>query len=191
VADNTTMGSVTDVLRTIDIAGVKTGVSKLDVAMVPTTELLGLAAPDVLIVPSAGLTTATTAYTAGDQLGAEMTFAVGRSTVRGAVITDALLFDRAKVVGAVDLYLFQTASTPAGDNAPNAWADTVIPIGIISFGTPVASANNSVARPTDGVPLVVKGSASVNVFGVLVTRAAHTFFGAVTDLVVVLGFEPV
>lgn len=188
MADNTTMGNTTDVLRTVDLSGVKTGVSKLDVAS--GSELLGLAAPDVLVQASAGLTTATTAYIAGDVLGTEFTFALARAAGRGVVITSAVLYDKAQRVGAVDLYLFQTASSPAADNAPNSWADSVIPIGIIQFGAPIASALNNAGLPTAGLPLIVKSS-TVNIFGVLVTRTGHTFFGAVTDLVVVLGFEPV
>lgn len=191
MADNTTMGSTTDVLRTVDISGVKTGVSKLDVAVVPTLELLGLAAPDTLIVASSGLATSGAAYVAGNQLGNEFTFPLGRNTVRGAVITDAALIDKANIIGAVDLFLFQQASAPAGDRAANAWADTnaATYLGKIAFPTPDASANNRFSFVSS--PVVVKGNASVNVFGVLITRTGHTFFGAVSDLVVVLGFEPV
>lgn len=191
MADNTAQGGA-DTLRTWDRAGVKTGVSALDVAQSGASELLGLGSPLTVPVPSSGLTTATTAYTAGDQLGAELTFTVGRASGRGVVITSAFLIDKSKVTGPVDLWLFDRASTPAGDNAANSWADADMAncIGRIKFDTPQASALNSLALPLYGLPIVADGNASADIKGVLVTRSAHTFFGAATDLVVVLGVEP-
>lgn len=140
-----------------------------------------------IAVASTGLTIATTAYTAGDQLGGEMTFA-GAVAVSGGtgVIQSAVLLDKANILGAADLFLFDSASTPAGDNLANAWSDANMLKcqGIINFPTPTASANNRVAV----VPYVGIGikPAVTSLFGVLVTRAGHTFFGAVGDLNVIL-----
>lgn len=192
MADNTVMGS-TDTLRTKDRTTYKTGVSLLDISDGVAAELLGLAPPDVVVVSSTGLTTATTAYTAGDVLGNEMTFTVGRAAGRGVVITSALLIDAANIVGAVDAYVFDRASTPAADNAANSWSDAnrAFQRGKIQFETPATpSALNRDAIASNGLPLVVKGNASTDIKIVLVTRTAHTFFGAVSDLTVVLGIEP-
>jgi hypothetical protein len=190
--DNTLMGS-TDTIRTKDRTTYKTPASLIDVTDGVAAELLGLVAPDIVWVDSTGLTTSVTAYSIGDVLGAEFTFTVCRAAGRGSVITHAMLLDAANIVGAVDLYLFKQASTPAADNAANSWSDAnrKLEIGKIQFETPATpSALNRDAIATNGLPLVVKGNSSTDIKGTLVTRTAHTFFGAASDLTVVLGFEP-
>ena len=191
MADNTVMGS-TDTLRTKDRTTYKTPATLIDVSDGVAAELLGLVPPDVPTLSSSGLTTVTTAYTAGDVLGAEFVFAAARASGRGVVITSAVLIDKAKVVQAVDAFVFDRASTPAADNAANSWADADAANckGIIQFPAPTASALNGIAVANNNLPLVVKGNSSVNIYVVLVTRASHTFFGAATDLVLALGTEP-
>lgn len=134
---------------------------------------------------SAGLTTATTAYTAGDVLGTELTVAsVARVNAGYLTIVDAKLVDAANIIGAVDAYIFNAASTPAADNAANAWADAdmVNLVGLIHFGDVIISANNRITLPLN-LPLTIKcGTGTTSLFMVLVTRAAHTFFGAVGNL---------
>jgi hypothetical protein len=197
MADNTTLAVNTggDVIRDLDRTGTgpKTQVIALDVMGTGATEDIGLVAPKSLPIASAGLTTATTAYSIGDVLGTEFTFTnLCRSATRGAILTSAVLIDKAKIIGAVDLYLFDRASTPAADNAANSWADADMAncLGVVNFPAPTVSALNGVAVANAGIPLVVDGNASPDVKGVLVTRAAHTFFGAVGDLVLCLGIEP-
>lgn len=193
MADNTVLnaGSGGDTVRDVDRAGVKTPVVLNDISQSGAAELLGFGFPKTVVVASGGLTTSVTAYTAGDVLGTEFTFTVARASGRGCVITSAMLVDKAKITGACDLYLFDRASTPAADNAANSWADAdaINGLGRIGFETPVASALNSTAVAVTGLPLVVLGNSSTDIKGTLVTRTAHTFFGAVGDLVVVLGVE--
>lgn len=138
-------------------------------------------------VASTGLTTATTAYTNGDQLGALIEFTnVARASGGGAVIQSATLLDKAKLVGGVDLFLFDRSVTAAADNAANAFsdADMLNCLGVLTFPGPRVSANNNIATAEMSGLAVVCNATSI--FGALVTRSDHTFFGAVDDLVVSL-----
>lgn len=131
---------------------------------------------------SSGLTTATTAYTSGDVLGAELSFTSAVRISGGrAVIEGAVLVDKTAVIGAVDLFLFRAASTPAADNAANAWADAdaLNCVGVIPFPGAYPSANNRIAAWSGQQRI---GCAATTLFGVLVTRSDHTFFGAATDI---------
>lgn len=137
-------------------------------------------------ITSSGLTTATTAYIAGDVLGTELTLTgMARANAGYFTIVEANLVDKANVVGTVDAFLFNAASTPAADNAANAWSDANMAnlLGVIHLGDLVTSANNRVLRGVN-LPLVGKCAAgTTSIFMVLVTRGAHTFFGAAGDLV--------
>lgn len=177
--------------RTLDRSGVDTQIVLNDIAPSGAAELLGFGFPKDVPVDIAGLTTATTAYTAGDVLGTEFTFTVCRASGRGAVITSATLIDKDKLVGACDLYLFDRGSTPSADNAANSWADgdAFNGLTIVSFETPVASALNSTARAMLGLPVVVMGNSSTDIKGTLVTKTAHTYFTAATNIRIRLGVE--
>ena len=99
----------------------------------------------------------------------------------------AVIVDKAAVIGAVDLFIFNAASTPAADNAPNSWADADMAncVGVISASTVYTSALNKVltwASPGagEGVPF---RSETGKLWVVAVSRSANTFFGAVGDLI--------
>jgi hypothetical protein len=135
-------------------------------------------------VQSAGLTTATTAYTANDQLGTILTFAAAVRVSGGTgVLQSAMLLDQAAVTGAVDLYLFDRSVTLAADNAAAAFsdADMLFCLGVISFPAPVGGTGNSVVQSVSGLGISCNAT---SLFGALVTRTAHTFFGAATNLAV-------
>lgn len=137
-------------------------------------------------VQSAGLTIATTAYVANDQLGTILTFANAvRQVGATGVIQSATLLDQAAIVGAVDLYLFDRSVTLAADNAAATFsdADMLFCLGIISFAAPQGGTGNSIATVVSGLGIMPSGT---SLFGALVTRAGHTFFGAVTNLAVSL-----
>lgn len=142
---------------------------------------------------SSGLTTATTAYTSGDVLGAEMNFQLQTGNVATRMVQGyfqgAVIIDKAAVIAAtgIDLFIFNAASTPAADNAPNSWADADMAncVAVLSASTIYGSANNKVitwASPGagDGVPF---RSETGKLWVVAVTRSGHTFFGAATDLI--------
>lgn len=137
---------------------------------------------------SSGLTTATTAYTDGDILGAEMTFDMGTNTyglILGAQITDV-----SDVIGAVDLFLFDRSVTFGSDNAAPSIsdADVLFTLGVINFPYPYDLGGNRMSS-IDSLAVPVKANASGQIFGRLVTRSGHTFFGAATALQVNLHFS--
>jgi hypothetical protein len=140
---------------------------------------------------AAGLTTATTAYTSGDVVGTEMLFDIGEAGAARGEIGGVTIIDKAGVLGACDLFLFDAPSTPAADNAPNSWADADMAnlICVVPAATVYTSALNRAIiwiPPNDDMPYV----ASTNVlYGVLVTRTANGFFGAVGDVIVKLFIE--
>lgn len=137
-------------------------------------------------VQSSGLTTATTAYTTGDQLGAILTFANAvRQPGATAVIQSATLLDQSAVIGAVDLYLFDRSVTVSSDNAAAAFsdADMLFCLGVISFGAPIGGTGNSIATAVSGLGIMPNAT---SLFAAMVTRSGHTFFGAATALAVSL-----
>lgn len=139
-----------------------------------------------LVGTSSGLTTATTAYADGDQLGAIISFNLGAP----AIITDAVLTDKSNIVGAVDCFVFDRSVTLASDNAagPNdSDADSLFQLGVIEFPFPKLEGANRMGN-IDSLAKTVIANASNTIFIALVTRSAHTFFGAATDLQVRLSY---
>lgn len=141
-------------------------------------------------VNSAGLTTASTAYVTGDQLGTilEFTNAV-RASGGSAMLLSGTLLDKAKVISGVDLYLFDRSVTLASDNAAADFSDSDMEncLGVVEFPYPKQHGSNYFATaPNIGLEVV---SNATSIFGALVTRSGHTFFGAATDLRVSLTFS--
>ena len=129
---------------------------------------------------SSSLTTATTAYTDGDQLGAIISLTMASA---GGIIIAATLVDKANIVGAVDCFIYDRSVTLASDNAADAIsdADALFKLGCISFPQPTTQTNNRTAH-LDSIALPYKANATTVICAQLVTRSAHTFFGAATDL---------
>lgn len=166
---------------TVNVAWVATAV-----AADPVVSAIPAPAAKRIQVQSAGLTTATTAYVANDQLGTILTFANAvRQTGATGVIQSATLLDQAAVTGAVDLYLFDRSVTLAADNAAAAFsdADMLFCLGIISFPAPQGGTGNSISTVISGLGIM---PSATSLFGALVTRSGHTFFGAATNLAVSL-----
>ena len=144
-------------------------------------------------VASAGLTTATTAYTAGDTAGTEMTFAnAARVSGWGGVITGATLIDKSLRSSAIsiELWLFKAASTPAADNAAADWSDANMQnlVGIINFdsGSWKSVTSNCVnIQQNLGIGY---GCSATSLFGSFVLRGvpSSNFYSATTDLYVTL-----
>lgn len=134
-----------------------------------------------IVGTSAGLTTATTAYTDGDQLGTLISYTM--ATASGIIIA-AVLTDKSNILGGVDAFLYdRTGITLATDNAADAIsdADSLFQLGVIQFPPGITKTNNRVS-PVDSlaIPFVAN---STTVLGLqLVTRSGHTFFGAVGDI---------
>ena len=137
---------------------------------------------------SSGLTTASTAYTDGDILGAEMSWDMGTNTY--GLILAAQLTDAADVTGAVDLFLFDRSVTFGSDNGTSSLsdADSLFTLGVINFPPSYDQGGNRMTH-IDSLALPVKANASGTIYGRLVTRSGHTFFGAATNLQVNLYFS--
>jgi hypothetical protein len=135
-------------------------------------------------VQSSGLTTATTAYTAGDQVGTLFTVAnAGRVTGGGGMIVGVVLISAADITGPYDVVFFDNTSvTLASDNAAFAISDTdaLETVGIAQCSS-FDIGNNRVAQAVNlAMPYVCSGGTSLSAS--LITRSSHTFFGAATDL---------
>lgn len=148
--------------------------------------------PDLtkLSATSSGLTTASTAYTPGDQLGTILSWSNAAATSGGfGYITKAALLDKAKVVGAIDIYLFSASVTGAADNAAADFSDSDMDtycVGVLQMPAPVTNASNGFASLDLQSPIKCDAT---TLYGMMVTRYGHTFFGATTDLVVKLFIE--
>lgn len=140
-------------------------------------------------VQSGGLTTATTAYTAGDQLGTMFNLTgMARANGGGGTIVGVTLTSAADIIGAVDVVLFRANITLAADNAAFAISDTDVLefAGLIQLTGAWDIGNNRVAQQFNlSVPYVC-GSSTTTLYAALVTRSAHTFFGAATNLELVV-----
>lgn len=146
--------------------------------------------PFEILATASGLTTASTAYTAGDMLGSELTLANAAAVVGdGGFITSIQVEDHSKIVGALDLRFFNAASTPAADNAANSWSDANARLQVVGqpVAAPTVSALNAIGY-TGGLMLKYKcDPASSSLFLNVITLAGHTFFGGAADLQYTIG----
>lgn len=127
-----------------------------------------------------GVTTATTAYTAGDQVGAQITLASAARVTGGyGMITGVVMIDQSDIVGAYDVVFFDSSVTPASDNAAFAIsdADSLKIVGIVQLAGAFDIGNNRIAQAYNlAVPYKCAGSTSL--YAALITRGSHTFFTA-------------
>lgn len=137
-----------------------------------------------IAVNSGGLTIATTAYVAGDQVGTQFTLtnaaraSGGTGTIVGVTLTDAN-----NIIGAYDVVFARSSITLAADNAAYAIsdADALNVIGITQLAGSFALSNNRIGQAFNlAIPYDCSGGTSL--YAGLVCRANHTFFTAATDL---------
>ncbi len=158
-----------------------------------TGELRTMAHREVakLATTSGGLTTATTAYTAGDQVGTEFTMAnAARASGGSGYIVGCTLMDETDIIGAYDVVIFDSATTPAADNAAASWSDgdAAKIVGIIPLVGAYDTGLNRVAQAFNlAIPYVCSGGTSL--YANLICRVGHTFFGATTSLKLALYVE--
>lgn len=138
-----------------------------------------------VVVTTTSLTIATTAYTAGDMVGTELTLTgMAAANGGGGVIVGIQVQDSAKVVGALDLRLFNAASTPAADNAANSWSDANSRLQVVGYqvAAPVASALNGIGYTGNlQLPYHCAGG-TTSLFLNVITLAGNAIFAANTDL---------
>lgn len=142
-------------------------------------------------VASGGLTIATTAYVAGDQVGSLFTLAnAARVTGGGGTIVGVTLISAADIIGAYDVVLFDSTVTLAADNAAFAIsdADALDIVGLVQLAGAYDIGNNRLGQAYNlAIPYVCNGGTSL--FAALITRVGHTFFAAVTDLQLIVFVE--
>jgi len=138
-------------------------------------------------VATTALTAASTAYSDGDVLDAIMPFVMSTAT---GIILSAVLVDKANIVGAVDAFIFDRSVTLAAVNAADSIsdADALFKLGKIEFPYPTAQGLNRSAH-IDSLAIPYVANASSTIYLALVTRSAHTFFGAATDINVRLTYS--
>lgn len=136
-----------------------------------------------IAVNSGGLTIATTAYTAGDQVGTQFTLAnAARATGGTGTIVGVVLTSAADIIGAYDVVFTRSSITLAADNAAYAIsdADALNVLGIAQLPVAFDIGNNRIAQAFNlAIPY---DCAATSLFASLITRVGHTFFAAVTDL---------
>lgn len=134
------------------------------------------------------ITTATTAYTAGDQLGPLFTFAnASRLTSGGGIITGVRLVDAGDVIGACDVVFFDSSVTLAADNAAFAIsdADALKVVGIVQLAGAYDIGNNRVCQAFNlAIPYILSGGTSL--YAAIITRTANAIFTAATDIQLVV-----
>jgi hypothetical protein len=147
-----------------------------------TGELQTLARRDLqrIAVGVTGVTTATTAYVAGDQVGTQITLAnAARVSGGSGVIVGATLIDQSDIIGAYDLAIFDSSVTLAADNAAFSVsdADSLKIVALIQLAGAFDLTNNRMAQSYNlAIPYVCNGGTSL--FAALINRAGHTFFTA-------------
>lgn len=137
-----------------------------------------------LTATSSGLTTSTTNYSDGDQVGTIFTLANAvRASGGTGTISGAVLIDKAAVLNAVDIYLWDRSVTLASDNTANGVSDSdaLFCQGVIHLASPGTTANNRIAS-LGGIGQPFKCNAT-SLFASIVARATTTFFSSSTDLV--------
>jgi len=132
---------------------------------------------------SASLTTATTAYTAGDTLGGAWTFTSMAASSGGlGTVTGAVMRDLSDIVTSVTLYLFSASVTFGTDNAAPSISDsdTQYLVGRIPLSFEDVGGARIASVDSIGLEYWCNGGTSLYVYAV--TNVGHTFFGAATDL---------
>lgn len=131
-----------------------------------------------LVIVEATPVITTTAYSAGDAVGAVLSFAGAARVAAGSgVVQSVVITDKAGQVANLDLLLFDTnLSVPPTDNAACAIADAdlVKCVGAIPVTGHHALADNSVSRAL-AVGLGFKLLAGTTLYGVLVSRGTPTY----------------
>lgn len=142
-------------------------------------------------VQSGGLTTASTAYSAGDQVGNQFTIAgAARASGGYGYITGVTLISAADIIGPFDVVFFDSSVTLAADNAAFAIsdADALKIVGIAALSGAYDIGNNRVAQ-AQNIRIPYQCSGGTSLYAGLITRAGHTFFGAVGDLQLIVYLE--
>lgn len=129
-------------------------------------------------ITSAGLTTATTAYTAGDQVGTLFTITdAARASGGTGRIKAVMLHDEQDIIGPYDVVFFRSSVTLAADNAAFSLsdADANLVCQLAQLAGAYDLTNNRIAQAQNlDLPYACTGGTSL--YAALICRAGHTFF---------------
>jgi hypothetical protein len=130
------------------------------------------------------LTIATTAYTAGDQVGVMFQFAnAARASGGTGTLVGVQLTDAGDVIGGYDVVVCRSNITLAANNAAFAISDTdaLNVIGVVQLVGAIDLGNNRIAQQfNQPMPYVCSGGTTL--YAALITRSGHAVFTAHTDL---------
>ncbi len=141
-------------------------------------------------VTSTGLTTASTAYTAGDFVGAEGFIVIPGNLTDGLLMAITVL-DEADIVSSLDILFGDSAMSLGSDNAAPSGSDTNGRLRRQSVSMPVIRDEGGyriMEVDSLGLPLHA-ATGSTGVAFRAITNVNHTFFGAVGDLKYKFGFS--
>lgn len=147
-----------------------------------TGELRIMAHRDVqrIAVGVTGVTTSVTAYTAGDQVGGQISLSnAARASGGTGIITGVCLIDQSDIIGAYDVVFSRASITPAADNAAFAIsdADSLNVVGVAQLAGSFDIGNNRIAQAYNlAIPYDCSGGTTL--YANLITRVGHTFFTA-------------
>jgi hypothetical protein len=113
-----------------------------------------------------------------------------RASGGSGTITGIVLISAADIIGAYDVVVTDSSITLASDNASYAISDSdaLKVVGVAQLSGAMDIGNNRVAQAFNlAIPYVCSGGTSL--YAGLITRAGHTFFGATTDLQLILYVE--
>jgi hypothetical protein len=137
-------------------------------------------------VTSSGLTTATTAYSQGDQMGTIFTIPNASKITGGTgTILSARVLDKADVITNLRLHFFRASVTLAADNAAFAVSDADMDASFIDYVTLDAAVDLGGNRAASAKNIGLGyDCAATSLFCAIenTTTGGHTFFGAATDL---------
>ena len=196
-----TAGSGTTILTDDTGAGGHAQIVKLAIStdgsgtLIPAEATYGLLSSGVarrdlvrISVALSGVTTATTAYSAGDQVGTQVSLTgAARSSGGTGTIVAVQLIDQSDIIGAYDVVFSRASITPASDNAAFAIsdADSLNVVGIAQLAQAFDIGNNRIAQAYN-IAIPYDCSGGTTLYANLLTRSAHTFFtaGSLPQLVV-------
>lgn len=183
-------GDTADVqlFRPVSVTGSEGSKTVVDMPVGPNGELRSISHRDLKRISAevADVTTATTAYTAGDQVGSLITLSdAARVSGGGGVIVGVTLIDQSDIIGAYDVVFFDASVTLASNNAAFSIsdADSLTVVGLVQLAGAFDIGNNRVAQAYNiAVPYICSGGTSL--FAALICRVGHTFFtsGALLQL---------
>ncbi len=140
-----------------------------------------------VLVSSSGLATTGGGYSVNNQMGTAFVFSGAARKAGGhGMISTATIVDKANIIGAVDLWLFSQAITPAADRSAVSFSDNDMQyyVGTLSIPAPTNLVNNrAISVPALGLNYQCS---STSLYGYLATLTSHTTFNEADNIQIAL-----